>query len=221
MEIVELSLDLIDPLDPPMRRLDWEVIQDLEQSIKSYGLLQPILVRPKNDRYEVVFGNHRYYAARRIEEVTTIPVIVKDVSNSDALILALTENIQRAPMNPYDEGSAYKRILGEGVINIKTLSSEHLGKSVPYIVGRMRVFENFHHELVEKIGSDITITNALYLSKLSKDKQIDVFMEIEKRRKEVLPHTLSRSSGGASSRDSKKSIYCVCPACGKRHDRGI
>lgn len=228
MEIVELSLDLIDPLDPPMRRLDWEVIQDLEQSIKSYGLLQPILVRPNNDRYEVVFGNHRYYAARRIEGVTTIPAIVKDIPDSEALILALTENIQRAPMNPYDEGSAYKRILDEKIvildekiINMKTLSSTYLNKSIPYIIGRIRIFENLHHELVEKIGSDITITNALHLSKLSQDKQIDVFMEIEKRRKEVLPHIPSRTSKGVSSGDHKKSIYCVCPVCGKKHNRGI
>ncbi len=214
-------MDLIDPLDPPMRRLDWDVIQDLEQSIRAYGVLQPILVRPKKSRYEVVFGNHRYYAVRRIEEITTIPVIVKDISNSDALLLALTENIQRAPMNPYDEGSAYKRILDKGVVDIKTLSSEHLGKSVPYIVGRIRVFENLHHELVEKIGSDITITNALYLSKLLKDKQIDVFMEIEKRRNEVLPQIKSQPSAGRFSTDSKKSLYCVCPVCGKGHERRI
>ncbi len=214
MEIVEVPIDLIDPLDPPMRRLDWEVIQDLEQSIRTYGVLQPILVRPKHDRYEVVFGNHRYYAVRRIEEITTIPVIVKNIPDSVSLLLALTENIQRTPMNPYDEGSAYKRILDEKTVNIKTLSSQHLNKSVPYIIGRIRVFESLHPELVEKIGKGINITNALFLSKLSKEKQLEVYEKIETIKDEMKPKQVSHGGGGRGLPPT-----CECPKCGSIHFR--
>jgi len=218
MKIQEIPIELIDPLDPPIRKLDWEIIQDLETSIRSHGLLQPILVRPVDNRYEVVFGNHRYYAARRIEGLKTLPAIVKELGDGTSLILALVENIQRAEMNPYEEGRAYLRILGDE-IHIKMLS-ERLGKSITYIKGRIRIFENIHPDLVNQIGEEITITNALHLSKLGKNKQLEIYMKIQERQDEIMPKYAEETRGGGGG-GGGVSLYCICPRCGKKHERGI
>ena len=96
----------------PRRHYDENKLFDLKASIKEKGILQPILVREIGDGYEVVAGERRLRAARDLN-FDEIPVVVKKVSDEEALVLALVENIQREELNPIEEAMAFKRLLEE------------------------------------------------------------------------------------------------------------
>jgi len=85
-------------------------LADLVVSIKEKGILQPILVRPQGESYEVIAGQRRLLAARSCE-LEKIPVIIKDVSDQESLVLALIENIQREELNPIEEALAFKKLI--------------------------------------------------------------------------------------------------------------
>ena len=108
----EVDLDLIDP-NPlqPRTRFDDVKLQELAESISSAGLVQPIVVRRKGERFEIVAGERRWRAAQ-IAGLLKLPVHVSDVSDEKLLQTALIENIQREDLNPIEEALAYKR-LGE------------------------------------------------------------------------------------------------------------
>ena len=94
----------------PRKNYDEEKLDGLKLSIQEKGVLQPILVRKRGDDYEVVAGERRLRAARSIN-LDDVPVIIKDVSNDEALVLALVENIQREDLNPIEEALAFQRLL--------------------------------------------------------------------------------------------------------------
>ena len=94
-EAAEIPVDLIDPSSQqPRTRFDEEALERLAVSIKEHGVVQPILVRRRGDRYELIAGERRWRAAQKAG-LRSIPVVVKDVADSDLLEIALTENIQR------------------------------------------------------------------------------------------------------------------------------
>ncbi len=106
-QVIELSLDAIRP-NPiqPRKTIDQEKLYELAQSIKSHGLISPILVRKMNTAYEIIAGERRYHACR-IAGLSTVPVLVKDASDDTSFKLSLIENIQREDLNPMEESEAY------------------------------------------------------------------------------------------------------------------
>jgi ParB family chromosome partitioning protein len=106
----EIDIDLLSP-NPrqPRGQFDEQTLDELAQSIRSNGVLQPILVRQAGGRYEIVAGERRWRAAQRAG-LLKVPVVVRDFSDDKLLEVALVENIQRENLNPIDEGQAYKRL---------------------------------------------------------------------------------------------------------------
>jgi ParB family chromosome partitioning protein len=94
----------------PRKRFDQERIQSLAESIRSDGVLQPVVVRRKGDRYELVMGERRIQAAR-LAGVPTVPAIVRAVAEADALRLALVENLQREDLNPVEVAEGYRALM--------------------------------------------------------------------------------------------------------------
>lgn len=96
----------------PRRRFDEAALAELIESVRTRGLLQPILVRPKGEDYEIVAGERRWRAAQaaRLHEV---PVVVKELDDASAFEIALVENIQRADLNPIEEADGYRRLIDE------------------------------------------------------------------------------------------------------------
>ena len=123
-----LPLDLLVPSPQPRKR--FENLEALAESIREKGVLQPLLVRPLGDgRYAIVAGERRYRAAR-MAGLSEVPVRVVELSEKEARLLALVENLQREDLNPYEE-----------TVGVLALLSEDLGKSVEEVVGlleRMR-----------------------------------------------------------------------------------
>lgn len=112
-KVFEIATDFID-LNPfqPRKHFDDEKLKELTESIKSDGVLQPVVVRRKGSKYELIMGERRLQAAR-LAGVAKIPVVVRDVSDADALRLAIVENIQRENLNPIEEAQAYRRLISE------------------------------------------------------------------------------------------------------------
>jgi ParB family transcriptional regulator, chromosome partitioning protein len=96
----------------PRTNYDDEKLNELKASIKEKGVLQPVLVRKKGGQYEVIAGQRRLKAAQALN-LEKVPVIVKDVTDQEAFIIALVENIQREELNPIEEAEAYRKLMEE------------------------------------------------------------------------------------------------------------
>ncbi|HKX83018.1 MAG TPA: ParB/RepB/Spo0J family partition protein, partial [Pyrinomonadaceae bacterium] len=109
----ELDIDLIVPNpDQPRSRFTEQALAELAQSIASNGVIQPIVVRKKGDKFEIVAGERRWRASQRAG-LRRIPAVVKEVSDEKLLELALVENIQRAELSPIEEAKAYRRLVDD------------------------------------------------------------------------------------------------------------
>lgn len=98
--------------DQPRKHFDEDALQELADSIKQFGLLQPILVQDRKDYYEIIAGERRWRAAK-MAGLKEVPVIIKNYSEQEILEISLIENIQREDLNPIEEAQAYKKLLEE------------------------------------------------------------------------------------------------------------
>lgn len=126
----------------PRKKFDQDALQELAESIKQYGVIQPLIVQKKDKYYEIIAGERRWRAAR-LAGLKEVPVIIKDYSPQETVEIALIENIQREDLNPIEEAQAYQRLITE--FNLK------------------------HEELAGRVAkSRAAITNSLRLLKLDK-----------------------------------------------------
>jgi len=124
----------------PRKNFEKNELEDLASSIKSQGILQPIVVRQKDENsYEIIAGERRWRAAQ-VAGIHEIPSIIKDMTDSEVLQAALIENIQRENLNPVEEAKAYKVILKNDNSNYDALSSA-VGKSKSHISNMIRLLE--------------------------------------------------------------------------------
>ena len=96
--------------EQPRKMFDEDALIELSESIKQYGVLQPLLVQKKDNYYEIIAGERRWRAAK-LAGVKEIPVIIKDYSDQEVMEIALIENIQREDLNPIEEAQAYQRLI--------------------------------------------------------------------------------------------------------------
>ena len=123
----------------PRKTFDQESLDELAQSIANNGLLQPILVREKNGRYEIIAGERRYRAAR-LAGLTEIPAVVSKADDLNSAEMALVENLQREDLNSYEEASAIKALM-EGFDLTQEEVAEKLGKSRSSIANTLRLLD--------------------------------------------------------------------------------
>lgn len=121
----------------PRQHIRHEGLEQLAESIKAQGVLQPIVVRKKSDYYEIVAGERRWRASQ-LASLTTVPVIVRDVPDEAAMAMAIIENIQREDLNPMEEALALKRLVEE--LQLTHLQvAEALGKSRASVTNLLRL----------------------------------------------------------------------------------
>lgn len=138
--IVLVKLELITPNpNQPRKQFNDTSLNELAKSIKEYGILNPILVRKKDNLYEIIAGERRYRAAK-IAGLTEIPVIIKEVEDSKIAELALIENIQRENITPMEEAKTYDEILKNGNLTEQQLG-EYIGKSQSSIANKLRLLK--------------------------------------------------------------------------------
>ena len=121
----------------PRKTFDAEKLQELADSVKQYGVLQPLLVQKEPDYYRIIAGERRWSAAR-LAGLTEIPVIVKNFSAQDSMAVALIENLQRQNLNPMEESMAYQKLLTEFSLTQEQVAAK-LGKSRSAIANSLRL----------------------------------------------------------------------------------
>ncbi len=137
--VIELRLSEIEPnKEQPRTSFDEEKLRELSESIATHGLLQPIVVRPLiGGSYQIIAGERRWRACR-MAELTTVPVIVKDLDDKETMELALIENLQREDLNPVEEARGYQRLIKEFSL-IQEQVAERVGKSRAAVTNALRL----------------------------------------------------------------------------------
>jgi ParB family transcriptional regulator, chromosome partitioning protein len=139
-EPTEVDLDAIVPGPmQPRTHFDEGALEGLADSIRSQGIIQPLLVRRVGDRYELIAGERRWRAAR-LAGLAKVPVVVKDVPDKDLLEIALIENIQRENLNPIEEAQAYQRLIETVGLTQESLAAR-VGRDRSYITNYLRLLK--------------------------------------------------------------------------------
>ena len=136
----KININLIEPnKSQPRKQFDEEALQELSDSIKKYGVLEPLIVTKKSDYYEIIAGERRWRAAR-LAGLKEIPVVIREYTDKEIMEISLIENIQRENLNPIEEAMAYKRLLEE--FNLKQDEvAERVSKSRTAVTNSMRLLK--------------------------------------------------------------------------------
>ena len=137
-ELVHLPIGSIVPGRlQPRRRFDEAALAKLTESIRTQGVVQPVLVRPSGGRYELIAGERRWRAAQAAG-LATVPAVVRDDGDTDALLLALVENVAREDLSPIEEARGYVVLLEEFDLDLGEIATK-VGRSKPSVSNRMRL----------------------------------------------------------------------------------
>lgn len=177
-KIIYIDPNLIDK-NPyqPRKEFDEDEIQELAESIKRYGILQPLVVSSlKNGRYELIAGERRLRAAKFLN-LKQVPVIIREVSELEKLELSLIENIQRSNLNPIELALAYKRLIDEFELT-QELLAQKIGKSRSSIANTLR-YLTLPPEIQNSLASgEITESHAKLILSIPKERQINLWKKI-------------------------------------------
>ncbi len=182
--ILMLKLDLVQPnKEQPRKTFDEEKINELAESIKNYGVLQPLLVQKNDSFYEIIAGERRWRAAKAAG-LKEVPAVLKEYSKQEAMEISLIENVQRADLNPIEEALGYKQLIDEFGLTQEEIAVR-VAKSRTAITNTMRLLkldEQIQNMLVQGV---ITSGHARALLSLE-----DTQMQL-KAAKEILDKKLS------------------------------
>ena len=189
----------------PRKHFDKESLDDLTNSIKERGVIQPIIVRTSNtesSKYEIIAGERRWLAARKAG-LHEIPVVISEVSDLKSLEFAIVENVQRHDLNPLEEAQGYKRLIDEFSYNQEKVS-KFIGKSRSYITNSLRLL-NLPAEVLkyieeQKLSSGhakilVGLDNAVFIARKIIEKKLSVrqaenFVKLFKKKKIVFNKSL-------------------------------
>ena len=138
--VIELKVNQIEPnREQPRKNFDEDALQELADSIKKHGIIQPLVVQKKGEYYEIIAGERRWRAAK-IAGLKHIPVAIKDYSEQEMVEIALIENIQRQDLNPIEEAMAFKQLMQEYDLKQDELA-ERVSKSRTAVTNSMRLLK--------------------------------------------------------------------------------
>lgn len=164
--LIDMSLIRPNP-DQPRQSFDDEKLNELAESIRTYGLLQPIVVRKDGESFIIIAGQRRYEAHKRLEK-KEIPCIIRSISEREAIEQALVENIQREDIKPIEEAECYRALMEQHDYSIRDMAAK-MNKSVGYIHGRLQLLK--HEDIARSVDSgEIGIFEARELAKVD-DKE--------------------------------------------------
>ena len=150
-DIENISIkDMYPNENQPRRVFDEEKIKDLSESIKKYGVLQPIVLKPDEfGKYMIIAGERRYRASK-MANLTEIPAVLRDIPIKEIMEIALIENLQREELTPIEEALGYKSLIENYKLTQEEIS-EAIGKSRPHIANMLRLL-NLEKEVIEMIN---------------------------------------------------------------------
>ena len=163
-----MKINMVEPnRDQPRKNFEEDALLELADSIKQMGVLQPLLVRKRNDYYEIIAGERRWRAAK-IAGLKEVPIIIKDYTEQEIVEIGLIENIQRENLNPIEEAMAYKKLLEEFHLKQDEVA-ERVSKSRTAVTNSMRLLKL--NEKVQQMIIDDMITTGHARALLAIDDQ--------------------------------------------------
>ena len=200
-DITTIELKNIYPnQDQPRRVFDEEKIKILSESIKNYGVLQPIVLKPdEKGKYMIIAGERRYRASKLARKVD-IPAVIKDVPMKDIMEIALIENLQREELNPIEEALAYKSLIKNYSVTQEEIS-EAVGKSRPHITNTLRLL-NLPKQITDMIDrGQITAGHGKAILRVS-----DENLQIELANKVIAEELSVRATENLAKKISEENI---------------
>jgi len=194
----------------PRTRMDESSLQELAASIRQHGMMQPIVVRPLSaDRYEIIAGERRFRAAK-LAGLDEVPVMLRDVSDQNALAMALIENIQREDLNPLEEAQAIRRLLDEFQYTHEQ-ASEAIGRSRSATSNLLRLLNLAAPVQTMLLAGDLEMGHARALLALERAEQILAANQVVEKRlsvreteRLVVQQQAQQSQSGISSGGSRR-----------------
>ena len=178
---------LIDEIVPnrlqPRQYFDDEKFNELERSIREHGVLQPIVVQKNAKGYELIVGERRWRASKKAG-LKKIPSIIREVTDTESLELALIENLNRQDLNPIEEAEAYERLAKDFGLTQEKIS-QRMGKSREAVANVLRLLKLPRQVKEDMIGGRLTMGHGRALLGLNAEKNIDAL------RRKIIRHTLS------------------------------
>ena len=161
--------------DQPRKSFDDDSLKELANSIKADGVIQPIVVRKVDDRYEIIAGERRFRASK-LAGLEKVPVVVKNVTDRKARELALVENIQREDLNPIEEAISLKTLMEEYKLTQQELS-DIIGKSRSYIANNLRLLNLSDHIKEYLIRGELSPSQGRTLLSLETDEERNKYLD--------------------------------------------
>ena len=200
-----VKISLIEPnRDQPRKDFNEEELQELAESIKNYGVLQPLLVQKKDTSYELIAGERRWRAAK-LAGLKEVPVVLREYSKQQAMEIALIENVQRADLNPIEEAQAYQQLVKEFHLTQEEIAAR-VSKNRATITNAMRLLKLDEEIQNLLIKGAISSGHARAILSLE-DKQLQ-----KKAAKEVLDKRLS-------VRETEKLVKRLARASAEKNER--
>lgn len=213
----------------PRKHFDLEQLDELAGSIKAHGVLQPILVRPKGKKFELVVGERRYRASLRLKEIKTIPAISRELTDKEAVELQFIENLMREDLKAIEEAKGYQYMIDKLQYTADGLA-EKIGKSKAYIYGRLKlanlckqgekaleeeVISNSIALLVARIPGDANQEKAI--EEIVEGQWGDESMSFREAKELIEQDFMIRLKGSLfSTKDAKLTEAGPCTTCPKR-----
>lgn len=208
-EVLELNIVDIEPmLNQPRKVFDKEKLQELAESIKQHGVLQPLLVVKIDDRYTIIAGERRWRAAK-LAELKTIPVIVKDYDDGQKKQIALIENIQREDLNPIEVAKAIKELMDVDGYTMQDVAKITV-KSLPTVSNLLRLLK-LPEEVIEYVIQGKLVEGQARALLALDDPNIQISLAnkiIEEKMtvKEVEQLIYGKKKAGVKNKETKKNI---------------
>src|SRR5882757_2510274 len=169
-----LAIDLIDvSTTNPRHTFDEGKLQELAESIRQHGLIQPIVVRPKKERFEIVAGERRYRSSLLAEKFS-VPSHIVELTDAQALEWQLVENSQRVDIHPYEEAQGFQRLLDLPGYDVAALV-ERSGKSASHIYARLSLLQLIPAVAEAFLAERITVSHASLIARLPQDSQVEAY----------------------------------------------
>lgn len=203
--VLEVEVHRIQP-NPrqPRARFDEETLTDLARSIRSNGVLQPILVRPSDGKYEIIAGERRWRAAQKAG-LQRVPVLIREAADAQILELALVENIQREDLNPVDEARAYQMLVEDLDLSQEEVA-RRVGKERATVANTLRLLHLPQLALAALEAGQITTGHAkAILSHKRREDQEDLLDAVLKRGLSVREAEAYRKGTGRAARRGRTS----------------
>ena len=210
VEYVAVSKLIVNPFQP-RKIFNEEALQELAESIKEHGIIQPIVVRKKEKKYEIIAGERRFRAAK-LAGLKEIPAIVKEMTEQQMMEVAILENLQREDLTPIEEAEAYSNLI-ENLNFTQDMLAKRLGKSRPHIANHIRLLQlpedvrKLMNEGVLSMGHGRALLGLKNKGRIAEVAQKVIAQSLNVRQLESLVHQLNEGVSHETKEKVKKDVF--------------